>query len=105
MKTTTLTLIALLTAAPMAASAQTMAERIDNRQVRQEQRIDQGVQSGALTARETVRLEKQQNKIERVETRALSDGSINRKEAARLTNMQNRASHSIARQKHDRQSR
>lgn len=104
-----LSLAALAVALPLAASAATpgehMEQRIDTRQAIQERRIDAGVANGALTARETVRLERQQGRIDRAEDRALSDGALNRAEARQLNRMQNRASRNIARQKHDRQSR
>ena len=43
--------------------------RVDARQVKQEKRIENGVQSGQLTGREAVRLEKQQGHVAAVEAR------------------------------------
>lgn len=86
-----------------ATPSERMEHRIDQRQARQEQRIDQGVQSGQLTRHETARLEHQQAHINRVEDRALSDGSLNRHEARHMEKMQDRAKRDIRRQKHDRQ--
>ena len=109
MKTTShLVAAALLSLAGVAASAETAAPgthtpRIDQRQANQAQRIDQGIASGALTARETHRLEHQQAVINKVENRAKADGSVSAQERKRLTHMQNHASRSIHRQKHDRQ--
>lgn len=80
-----------------------MEHRIDARQARQEQRIDQGVQNGQLTRRESARLSHQQAHIDRVEDRALADGSLNRREARHMEKMQDRAKRDIRRQKHDRQ--
>lgn len=77
--------------------------RVDARQARQEQRIDQGVASGELNKRETRRLEGEQARIDRVEDRAKSDGVVTKGERAHLTHMQNKASRDIRRQKHDRQ--
>ncbi len=77
--------------------------RIDARQARQEQRIDQGVASGELTQRETKRLEGEQARIDRAEDRAKSDGVVTKGERAHLTHMQNKASRDIHHQKHDRQ--
>ena len=79
--------------------------RVDRRQDRQEQRIDRGVQSGALTPRETRRLEHGQQHVENVETRALADGMVTGREKARLEHAQDVQSRRIYRQKHDRQTR
>ncbi len=76
---------------------------IDQRQGNQERRIDQGIASGQLNARETNRLDLQQNKIDRMENKAKADGAVTKKERAKLHNAQDRASRNIARQKHDRQ--
>jgi len=77
----------------------------DRREARQERRIEQGVNSGALTPRESARLERQQKRIEDVETRAEADGKVTPKERAHLARMQDRESRHIRRQKHDRQHR
>jgi hypothetical protein len=45
------------------------------RNVNQQQRIQQGLQSGALSVSETARLEREQAHVERLETRALRDGA------------------------------
>lgn len=92
MKTLHLLAAAMLTLAAVATSAAsaqgaasapgTQTPRIDRRQASQEQRIDKGIASNALTAPETARLEK---------------------ERKRLTKLQNHASRDIARQKHDKQ--
>ena len=107
MKTSHLITAALLSLTGVAALAQTApgthTPRIDQRQANQERRIDQGVASGALTARETHRLEHQQSVIDKAENRAKADGSVSAQERKRLTHMQNHASRSIHRQKHDRQ--
>ena len=79
--------------------------RADRRQDRQEQRIDRGVQSGALTPRETRRLERGQQHVEHLETRALADGTVTAREKARLEHAQDVQSKRIHRQKHDLQVR
>lgn len=78
---------------------------VDARQDNQEARIDQGVRSGELTAREAARLDAQQDRIERREARAKADGDVTAAERVRLHRAENRASRNIARQKHDRQDR
>lgn len=86
-----------------AAFAQTATPRVDQRQLNQERRIEQGVDSGALTAREANRLEAGQDRVERVEDRAKADGVVTRRERVRLHQAQDVQSGRIARQKHDRQ--
>ncbi|HEY7038473.1 MAG TPA: hypothetical protein VID28_06475 [Methylomirabilota bacterium] len=79
--------------------------RVDRRQDRQEERIDRGVESGALTPRETRRLEHGQQHVENLETRAQADGKITAREKGRLEHAQDVQSKRIYRQKHDRQTR
>ena len=90
-------------AAEPAASAPTMP-RVAQRQARQEQRIQQGVASGQLNARETLRLEREQKRVATAEARAEGDGKVTAAERKRLHKMQNAASADIRHQKHDRQS-
>ncbi|PKO68110.1 MAG: hypothetical protein CVU20_13580 [Betaproteobacteria bacterium HGW-Betaproteobacteria-14] len=77
--------------------------RIDQRQSNQQQRIDQGVQSGSLTEREAARLEKGQDKVQKIEDKAAADGKVTAKERVRIEKAQDRQSRHIAREKHDRQ--
>lgn len=77
--------------------------RIDQRQVNQQKRIDQGVASGQLNAKETNRLDKREAKIAANEAKAKSDGKVTKAERRRLLREENRASKAIYRQKHDRQ--
>jgi len=69
----------------------------------QEQRIDQGVSSGALTPKEAGKLEAEQAKIRQTEQRMKSDGQLTPNERQKLNNMQDRSSQHIYNQKHDRQ--
>lgn len=96
-------LVALAGGAFAQDSGAAATPRVDKRQARQEQRIDQGVASGELNKRETKKLEAEQNRIDRVEDRAKSDGVVTKGERAHLTRMQNKASRDIHHQKHDRQ--
>lgn len=75
--------------------------RIDQRQIDQERRIEQGEASGELTTREANRLEHQQTRIERQEANAKADGVVTNTERARLTHQQNKADRAIARKKHN----
>ena len=83
--------------------AQAETPVIDQRQANQDQRIDQGVASGQLNEREANRLNRQQEHVNKMEDRAKSDGAMTKRERARIGAAQNRASHHIAREKHDRQ--
>jgi hypothetical protein len=95
--------IALLSAfaAQAAEPAPANMPRVDQRQAKQEARIEQGVKSGELNARETLRLEREQKHIAVAETKAEADGKVTNKERARLAHMQNKASRDIHHQKHD----
>ena len=90
--------------APVAAPKDPLATlRIDQREVNQQKRIDQGVASGQLTPRETARLEKREGKIAVNEAQAKADGKVTSTERQQLRREENRASKAIYRQKHDRQ--
>jgi hypothetical protein len=95
--------LALLSAAVTAQAAEPAANmpRVDQRQARQEARIEQGVASGQLTARETLRVERQQKHVAVAEAKAEADGKVTNKERARLSQLQNKASRDIRHQKHD----
>lgn len=82
------------------AAAQTP---VDTRETNQTNRIAQGTSSGALTRREQLRLQREQQRIARGETKANSDGVVTTKETAALDARQDRASRRIAHAKHDRQ--
>ncbi len=84
-----------------AASAGTHSPNIDRREARQQGRIYQGVRSGALTPRETYRLERQQANIRNQEARFKSDGNLSRHERSVLQNRLNHSSKAIYRAKHN----
>ncbi len=83
------------------AFAQANTPVIDQRQSNQEKRIDQGIASGQLNEHEANRLNKQQDHINKMEDKAKSDGVVTKKERARIGAAQERASHNIARKKHN----
>lgn len=101
-------LLAGLHAAPAAlaqSAAPTAPEKPDmfQRNVNQQTRIDQGLESGALNVREAGRLERQEAAVSRMEAKALKDGEVTGKEAGRIDKAQDRVSRDIYRQKHDAQ--
>jgi hypothetical protein len=67
------------------------------RDVNQQQRIENGLQSGQLNTKEASRLEGEQSRIQRDQARALSDGKLTPAEKARLDREQNQASRNINR--------
>src|SRR3954447_7758889 len=73
------------------------------RDVNQQQRIEQGLRSGQLTTREASRLENEEARIERDQARAMKDGKLSPAEKARLEREQNAVSRDIYREKHDAQ--
>lgn len=95
---------AMLAAFTLSAFAQAPnTSRIDQRQAKQQERIDQGVKSGQITPREAARLEKGQQRVEKMEAKATADGRLTPKERAAIERAQDRQNRQIARQKHDRQ--
>ena len=97
-------LVTLMLAVPLMASAQsTDTPKFDQRQVNQEKRIQQGTQSGSLTANEAARLENGQDRLQAKEDKAKADGKVTPVERARLQEAENKQSARIYAQKHDRQ--
>ena len=104
--------IGLLGALAIPAAAQSVAPAsgtrtpvVRNRQVRQQQRIKQGVKSGELTPAETRRLEREQGRIQADKLNAKADGKVTPQERARLQREQHRASRDIYRLKHNNRTR
>lgn len=96
---------ALLAQTPATTPAEKREAGIENRGDRQQKRIGQGVASGQLTPKETLRLERRQARIDRHINKAEADGKVTKKEAAVINREQNRESRRIHRQKHDGQKR
>ena len=76
---------------------------LDKREVKQQKRIDQGVASGQLSAKETNRLDKRQAKLVANETAAKSDGVVTPAERRKLQREANRNSKAIHQLKHNKQ--
>ncbi len=73
------------------------------RDVNQQQRIEQGLKSGELNTKEAARLERGEAKIDNMEKKALSDGNMSAAEKARIERAQNAESKKIYSEKHDAQ--
>jgi hypothetical protein len=89
---------------PNSASSQRMQADVQ-RNVNQQQRIEQGVKSGQLTNREAGKLERGQAKVNRAQARAGADGHVGPNEQRRIQKAENKQSKRIYRQKHDAQTR
>lgn len=87
----------LLTGSAFAASP---AEPVQ-RDVNQQQRIEQGLKSGQLNTREAARLEGEETHVEKMEANALKDGHMSKQEKVRINRAENRVSGDISREKHD----
>ena len=75
------------------------------RNINQQSRIEQGVNSGSLTNRETARLERGEARIDRAEARAGADNKVGPREQRRIQKAENRESRRIHREKHDAQTK
>jgi hypothetical protein len=71
------------------------------RNVAQQQRIQQGLNSGALTDHEAARLEHGQARVHRIEANAAANGRVGVVEQARIQSVENRQSRHIFRKKHN----
>jgi hypothetical protein len=96
-----LCLVAAMAAVLAGEASASVTPRIDRREVRQHQRIRQGVRSGELTRPEAMRLRAGERHIGRMECRAKSDGVVTMRERRRLNVAENRESRRIYRLKHN----
>lgn len=103
MKTFGIAAFALILAAPAFAQDPASTPRIDERQAKQQKRIEQGVRSGQLNEKEAARLQKGQQRVQNMENKALEDGKVTKKERRRIEHAQDKQSKKIAREKHDKQ--
>ena len=85
---------------PSSASSQRMQTDVQ-RNINQQNRIEQGVQSGQLTNKEVSKLERGQSRGNRAEAWAGSNGHVGPREQARIQRLENRQSNKIFRQKHN----
>src|SRR5512143_3370775 len=93
--------LVLCTVAASAYAAGPRTDEVVDRDVNQQERIEQGLQSGQLSTREAGQLERQETRLDRTEARDLKDGKLSPQEQVRINRMQNRTSRSIARDKHN----
>ena len=86
-----------LATAAFAQSAATETQRDAN----QQERIEQGLQSGQLSTKEAGQLERKEQQIDHSEAHALKDGTLSPAEKARIAREQDQASQQIYRDKHN----
>jgi anti-sigma factor RsiW len=79
----------------LSASANPYNSYVDQRQINQEQRIQQAWQSGQLTPGEYRRLEGRQQQIRMIEDRMRADGRLDPAEKTRLNQMLNHSERAI----------
>jgi hypothetical protein len=72
-----------------------------DRNVEQQRRIDQGLRTGDLNVQEAARLEREESRVNRMESRALRDGTVSDAERAQINRAQDRVSQDIARERQD----
>lgn len=89
---------------PQSASSQRMQADVQ-RNVNQQQRIENGIQNGSVTNREAAKLEHGQARVDGKEARAGRDGHVGAAEQANVQHAENRQSRRIYKQKHDAQVR
>ena len=77
------------------------AQNDQQRDVNQQQRIEQGLQSGQLSTKEAGQLERGQQHIDKMEAKDLKNGSISPSEQSRLNAAENKESNAIAADKHN----
>ena len=101
------TLIAAAFAAPVFSQTNTPTPTPTatdiQRNVNQQQRIEDGLKSGQLNTREAGKLERGEAKVEKMEANAEKNGTVSAREQRRITAAQNRESKAIYNQKHDAQ--
>ncbi len=73
------------------------ADQVIDRDVKQQTRIESGLQSGQLTTGEAARLEKGESKIDAMESAAMKNGTVSGKEQAAINKAQNAESAAINR--------
>jgi hypothetical protein len=89
---------------PNSASSKRMQADVQ-RNVNQQQRIENGVKNGSLTNHEVSKLERGQAHVDRREAVAGADGHVGKFEQRSVQRSENRQSGRIFRQKHDAQTR
>jgi tellurite resistance protein len=94
---------ALVMALSIPAYADNSTPALDKREANQKMRIEQGEKSGALTPKESEKLERNEAKLEKHEAVAKADGKVTPAERKRLNKEANKNSKKIHKKKHNAQ--
>jgi hypothetical protein len=97
------TILTFAAAGLMLGATGAFADDIHQRKENQQERIGQGVESGRLTPRETVNLEKKEGRLnhEIHRDRVQNGGNLTNKEKGQINRQQNHLSNQIYRDKHN----
>jgi hypothetical protein len=87
--------------ATSAWAATPATQEVTQRDVNQQERIEQGLKSGQLSTKEAASLEHKEAKVDKMEARDMKDGKLSAKETAQINAAQNRVSNQIAKDKHN----
>jgi len=98
---TGLSALGALTLAASAFAAGPRTDQVVDRDVNQQERVEQGLQQGQLNTREAGQIERQESRIDQTEARDLKDGKLSPAEQAHINQMQNRTSRDIYRDRHN----
>lgn len=90
---------------PLPVLRRTLPHRPSSGDVRQQRRIEKGVQSGTLTNHEVSHLERGDARIDYKEALAGRDGHVSKTEQRRIQRADRHESRKIFREKHDTQNR
>jgi len=82
-----------------AASAQTSAASTTQRDVNQEQRIENGLQNGTITTREDAELQRDEAHVDKLQAQDMKNGPMTSAEKAQLNAAQNKAGRDITQAK------
>ena len=91
----------LTVAAALLVASPVLAGDIERHENNQDQRIENGVESGRITPKEAQRLENEQETIKDERARALEDGRITHKEHREIRHDQKKANRDIHKKKHN----
>ena len=99
-----ITIATLIVSGTLLMAPASFAGEVGRRQINQQKRIAEGIESGQLTPRETATLEKQEARLqaEKVDMKEDNGGRLTKKDVYRLNKQENRLSHEIYRDKHNR---
>ena len=89
----------------LAGADESLAGRIERRDSRQHDRIENGIEDGGITRHEAKTLRNEQNRIDNQNNRAMRNGHLSKRERMRLERRQDLANRHIYRMRHNDTSR